>query len=61
MAFNLGAVRLAGFVKFIAAVETHDYATAACEMLDSLWASQVKGRAITLSKMMHSGDWPEYI
>ena len=52
MCFNLGLPRLQGFYKFLAAVERGDYDTAATEMLDSLWAKQVKGRAKELAALM---------
>lgn len=52
MCFNLGLTRLKGFHKFLGAVERGDYDTAAIEMLDSLWAKQVKGRARELAALM---------
>ena len=52
MCFNLGLSRLRGFVKFLAAMEMGNYETAANEMLDSLWAKQVKGRALELANMI---------
>lgn len=52
MCFNLGLSRLRKFVKFLAAVEFGDYETAANEMLNSLWAKQVKGRALELANLM---------
>jgi lysozyme len=55
MAFNLGATRLAKFHNMIAAVEAGDFEKAADEMLDSLWAKQVKGRAKELSDLMRAG------
>lgn len=52
MCFNLGLPRLQGFYKFLSAVERGDYDTASTEMLDSLWAKQVKGRARELAALM---------
>ena len=52
MAFNLGETRLRGFRKMWAALEEGNYATAAAEMLDSKWATQVKGRARDLAQLM---------
>lgn len=52
MVFNLG---LAGFKKFkrmIAAIEKEDWTEAACQMIDSHWAAQVKSRAVDLAVMM---------
>lgn len=52
MVFNLG---LAGFKKFkrmIAAIEQEDWTEAACQMIDSKWAAQVKTRAVELAILM---------
>ena len=54
MAFNLGG-RLAGFARFLAAVKTSDWQTAADEMLESKWAHQVGTRSARLAEMMRSG------
>lgn len=51
MAFNLGT-RLGGFKKFLAAVNAHDWVTAAREMMDSKWATQVGARADRLHNMI---------
>lgn len=56
MCFNLGPQRLAGFKLMWAALDCKDYAEAAKQMLDSKWARQVKGRAITLAAMMATGN-----
>ena len=55
MRFNLGPSRFRGFKKMIAALHRRDYSTAAREMLDSRWASQVGRRARRLAKMMKEG------
>lgn len=57
MAFNLGIDRLRGFKKFLAAVNTKDFAKSSVEMLDSLWAKQVGARANRLSKAMLTGSF----
>ena len=57
MAFNMGVPRLCKFKKMWAAVHDEDYPTAAKEMLDSRWATQVKGRAVKLSNAMHNGEF----
>jgi lysozyme len=57
MQFNMGAVRLAGFLKFWAALRAKDYAKAAQEMLDSKWASQVGQRARTLAARMETDSF----
>lgn len=58
MTFNLGAARLSGFKKFLAAVDESRYADAAKEMLDSTWAQQVSSRAVRLSRQMAEGETP---
>lgn len=57
MQFNMGAVRLAGFLKFWGALRSNDYAKAAQEMLNSKWASQVGQRARTLAARMETGSF----
>lgn len=56
MSFNLGFKRLSGFRKMLAAVANKDYETAANEMLDSTWATQVGERAERLAEMMRTGE-----
>jgi len=55
MLYNLGSSRFIKFKKFIAAVKKKDFDTAAKEMLDSLWAKQVKSRATELAELMKKG------
>lgn len=56
MAFNLGTAGLAGFTRFLAALEAKNYALAADEMLRSRWAGQVGHRAVELAKMIAHAD-----
>lgn len=56
MAFNLGINRLRGFKLFLIAMGLGDYETAANHMLDSLWAKQVKGRALELAQMIRGSE-----
>lgn len=56
MAF-MGVGSLLTFKRFLAALEAGDYDTAADEMLDSLWAAQVKGRALELAAMIRTGRY----
>lgn len=58
MCFNLGIVNLLGFKHFLISLQTRDYKIASEQMLQSKWAEQVKTRAIRLSKMMETGEWP---
>ena len=57
MTFNLGWLKLLGFVHFLDAIERGDFETAAAEMLESEWAQQVGVRAKELSTMMKTGRW----
>jgi len=59
MCFNLGLFRLLKFRRMIGALSIHNHDSAADEMLDSRWASQVHGRADELAAMMRSGEWAE--
>jgi lysozyme len=55
MGFNLGINGLLKFKNTLATVQRGDYEKAAGMMLDSLWARQVKGRAVRLAEMMKTG------
>lgn len=57
MSFNMGYAKLAGFKRFLAAVNGSEFAEASLEMLDSKWAKQVGARALRLSKAMRTGAW----
>lgn len=59
MAYNLGVPKLKTFVTTLGFVKDGEYQQAARQMLGTLWAKQVKGRAKTLARMMQSGEWPE--
>tara|TARA_R110000765_G_C18821420_1_gene595798 strand:+ start:343 stop:813 length:471 start_codon:yes stop_codon:yes gene_type:complete len=54
MMFNLGRPRLSKFRKFLAAIEAEDWATAADEMGDSLWARQLPKRSGRLIDRMRA-------
>jgi len=55
MCFNLGITRLLKFQKFLTAIEKQDWNTAAVEMMDSRWATQVGPRAIRLRDRVLKG------
>lgn len=55
MRFNLGMAGLLGFKNTLKFIEAGDYKRAASNMLLSLWAKQVKGRAKRLADMMEKG------
>ena len=56
MAFNLGVEGLKRFKDTLSSVQAGEYQKAAKCMLDSKWASQVKGRAVRLANMMRTGE-----
>lgn len=56
MAYNLGHRGLMGFKKMWAALEEGNFIRASEEGLDSKWAKQVKGRAVTLMTRMRYGQ-----
>ena len=58
MCFNMGAPRLSKFKKFIAAVNDGNWSTAAVEMMDSRWATQVGKRAERLRDRIQAlSEW----
>lgn len=57
MGFNLGLTGLLGFKRMIAAITISDWNTAAKEMLDSYWATQVGARAVRLANQMRTDQW----
>lgn len=54
MAFNLGEPRLRRFVRFFAALGRQDFKTAAAEMADSRWYTQVGRRGKRLARIMET-------
>lgn len=57
ISFNLGATRLRGFKKALAAMAVADHTLAAKEFLDSKWSRDVKGRAHELASMIETGEY----
>jgi len=55
--FNVGTYGFMKFKKMLAALETSDYNTAAAELLNSKYATQVGGRANELANMLKTGEW----
>jgi lysozyme len=55
MRFTLGPSRFRGFTATLAAIAAGNYQKASAQMLKSKWAQQVKGRAVTLARMMMTG------
>lgn len=58
LCFNLGAHRLAGFPKFLAAMGRGDWPRAAQELRQSRWYGQVGRRAPRIVGMIETGAWP---
>lgn len=58
LSFNVGAQRLSLFVKLLSAVRANDWQMAHDEALNSKWAAQVGSRAVDISNMLLSGNWP---
>jgi lysozyme len=56
--FNLGPTRLRGFRKALAAVERMDWETAADELIDSRWYTQVGRRGPRIVHMVRTGEMP---
>jgi lysozyme len=52
MTYNMGIGGLLGFRRMLAAMKSGDWTTAAKEMLDSTWATQVGDRAHRLSQQV---------
>jgi len=52
MSFNMGYNKLSHFTKFKDALIKRDFKEASKEMMNSLWAKQVKDRAIELANMV---------
>jgi len=57
MAFNMGINGLLAFKRMLAAYRIRDWETAATEMLDSKWATQVGARSERLALQMRMGEW----
>jgi lysozyme len=57
ISFNLGATRLRGFRRALAAMDAADYKTASLEFLDSKWSRDVKGRSTELAYMIEMGEY----
>jgi len=55
MAFNLGVRGLLKFTNTLDLIKNKKYTEASKAMLESLWAKQVKGRAVKLATMMKEG------
>lgn len=58
LCFNLGLTRLMGFKNAMGAMAVGDYEKAADEFLDSRWANQVGQRALDVTHMIRTGEYP---
>ena len=57
LVFNLGLRRFKGFIRTNAALNVHDYDTAADELLDSRYARQTGRRAHRNARVLRTGKW----
>lgn len=57
MAFNLGVPKLCTFKEMLAALEEKRWVDAKNHALNSIWSSQVKGRAVRIAKQFETGEW----
>lgn len=57
MTFNMGPSKVREFKRMLSALIQQDFEHAASEMLDSEWATDVKGRAVQLAEQMKTGQW----
>src|SRR6056300_1260087 len=57
--FNVGIGTTMKFKNAMAALEAHDYDTAAAHMMDSNWAKQVGSRAIEVTQMIETGEYQD--
>lgn len=55
MCFNLGIGGLLGFKNTLKLIQDKMWTSASQNMLKSLWAKQVKGRAVRLAEMIRTG------
>jgi lysozyme len=63
MTFNLGIEPFDGdgfkdWPIFVRQLKANDWAAAASNMRSTLWARQVKSRAVRLARMIETGQWP---
>ena len=59
LCFNMGWPRLSLFENMLGALEVNDYETAADEMIDSRWFTQVGLRGLELSEQLRTGQWQD--
>lgn len=57
MAFNVGVPKLLGFKGMLHAIDNDDKVQAAVELLDSVYAEQVKTRAVENAKLLAGGNF----
>ena len=57
LAFNVGVVGVAGFKKMLTALQAGKWETAARELLDSKYATQVGDRATRLARQLQTDQW----
>lgn len=58
MSFNMGIAVLSQFKNTLGMVQRGEYEKAADAAMQSAWAKQVGRRALRLTEMMRTGQWP---
>ena len=56
--FNLGLTRLRSFANALEAMSYGQYEIAANEFMDSRWSQQVGNRAVEVTEMIRTGEYP---
>jgi len=58
ISFNLGQTRLRGFVNALEGMSREQFDNAADEFMDSKWSEQVGDRAVEVTEMIRTGEYP---
>jgi lysozyme len=58
LCFNLGASRLATFVRFLRAMSIGNWTVAAAELMASKWYGQVGKRGPEIVALIQNEEWP---
>lgn len=57
MVYNMGALKVSGFVNMLAAIKVQDWETAAKQGMASDWSAQVGHRAVEITEMLRTGKF----
>lgn len=58
MVYNMGPMRVHGFIDMLPAIRKQDWKSVAREALNSVWAHEVGKRAVTIANMLLTGEFP---